>query len=92
MPPTIEEIEAQIANLQKTLNELKNPKLTVTRSFTGQYFAPYQERLYRRMESDGIPIWECFLDIKKEWTIVDKREADKLEKIFVKDCCSETKE
>lgn len=91
MPQTIEEIESQIAELQKTLNELKNPKLKITRRFTGQYFEPFQEKLYRRMESENIPIWECFSDSNKDWSIIDKVEADKLEKTYIKDCLCASK-
>jgi len=92
MSLTIEQIEEQIATLQQTLNELKNPKLEVARHFTGQYFAPYQGRLYRRMESDGVPIWETYLDIKKEWVLLETRESRELEKTYLKDCVSNTKE
>ena len=92
MSLTIEQIEEQIATLQQTLNELKNPKLEVARHFTGQYFAPYQGRLYRRMESDGVPIWETYLDIKKEWVLVQSQESRELEKTYLKDCVSDTKE
>jgi hypothetical protein len=86
MSLTIEQIEEQIANLQKTLETLKNPKLEVSRSFTGQYFAPYQGILYRRMESDGVPIWESYLDIKKEWVLTPSKELKQLEKIYQNDC------
>jgi hypothetical protein len=92
MSLTIEQIEEQIATLQQTLETLKNPKLQVSRSFTGQYFAPYQGLLYRRMESDGVPIWETYLDIKKEWVLVNSKELMKLEDIYQKDCVSDTKE
>jgi hypothetical protein len=92
MSLTIEQIEEQISNLQKTLDELKNPKLQVIRQFTGQYFAPYQGRQYRRMESEGIPIWECYLDIKKEWVLVETRENKQLEKIYLNDCVPEIEE
>ena len=86
MPLTIEQIEEQINNLQKTLETLKNPKMEVSRSFTGQYFAPYQGLLYRRMESDGVPIWESYLDIKKEWVLTPSKELKQLEKIYQNDC------
>jgi hypothetical protein len=43
------------------------------------------------MESSGIPIWECYLDIKKEWTQVDAREGSKLEKVYQQDCVVEDK-
>jgi hypothetical protein len=86
MSLTIEQIEDQIINLQKTLETLKNPKLEVSRSFTGQYFAPYQGILYRRMESDGVPIWESYLDIKKEWVLTPSKELKQLEKIYQNDC------
>ena len=92
MSLTIEQIEEQIATLQQTLETLKNPKLEVARHFTGQYFAPYQGRLYRRMESDGVPIWETYLDIKKEWVLTETRESRELEKTYLKDCVSNTKE
>jgi hypothetical protein len=92
MSLTIEQIEEQIANLQQTLETLKNPKLEVARHFTGQYFSPYQGRLFRRMESDGVPIWETYLDIKKEWVLVETRESRELEKTYLKDCVSNTKE
>jgi hypothetical protein len=92
MSLTIEQIEEQITNLQQTLEQLKNPKLEVSRNFSGQYFAPYQGRLYRRMESEGIPIWETYLDIKKEWVLLETRESRDLEKTYLKDCVSDTKE
>lgn len=83
---TAEQIEQQIANLQQTLDQLKNPKLEVSRNFTGQYFAPYQGRLYRRMESEGVPIWETYLEIKKDWVLLDAREMREFEKTYLKDC------
>jgi hypothetical protein len=92
MSLTIEQIEEQIATLQQTLEQLKNPKLEVARHFTGQYFAPYQGLLYRRMESDGVAIWESYLDIKKEWVIVSSQELRELEKKYQKECVSHTKE
>jgi hypothetical protein len=92
MSLTIEQIEEQIANLQQTLENLKNPKLQVSRHFSGQYFAPYQGRLYRRMESEDVPIWEIYLDIKKEWVLVEAKEHKQLEKIYQEDCISNTKE
>jgi hypothetical protein len=92
MSLTIEQIEEQIATLQQTLDELKNQKLKVSRNFTGQYFEPYQGRLFRRMESDGVPIWETYLDIKKEWTLLNSKEIKDLEKIYQKECVSNKKE
>jgi len=86
MTISIEQIEEQIATLQKTLDDLKNQKLKVSRHFSGQYFEPYQGKLYRRMESEGVPIWETYLDIKKEWVPIQKRESEKLEKIFSLEC------
>jgi hypothetical protein len=90
MSLTIEQIEEQIATLQQTLETLKNPKLEVARNFTGQYFAPYQGRQHRRMESGGIPIWETYLEIKKEWVVADKRESKTLEETYQQDCVTET--
>jgi hypothetical protein len=92
MSLTIEQIEEQIANLQQTLEQLKNPKLEVARNFSGQYFAPYQGRLYRRMESEGVPIWESYLDIKKEWVLVQSQESKQLEKTYLTDCVAEPEE
>jgi hypothetical protein len=90
MTLSIEQIEKQIVDLQKTLEQLKNPKLEITRQFTGQYFSPYQGRLYRRMESENIPIWETYLDIKKEWVSVETKETKELEKIYQQDCIVDT--
>ena len=92
MSLTIEQIEEQIATLQQTLETLKNPKLQVSRNFTGQYFSPYQGLLYRRMESDGVPIWEAYLDTKKVWVLIETQESRDLEKTYLKDCVSDTKE
>jgi hypothetical protein len=92
MTLTIEQIEQQIADLQKTLETLKNPKLKVSRNFTGQYFEPYQGRMYRRMESDGVPIWEIYLDLKQEWVLVPTKESRDLETTYLNDCVSNTKE
>jgi hypothetical protein len=89
MNPTIEQIEAQIAELQATLEKLKNPKLEICRHFVGQYFAPYNGILFRRMESDGVPIWETFVDIKKEWTLVSSKELRELEEIYCRDCITQ---
>jgi hypothetical protein len=86
MSLTIEEIQNQINTLQQTLDQLKNPKLEISRNFTGQYFAPYKGIFYRRMESEGVPIWETFLDIKKEWVAVTAKELKELENIFQTDC------
>lgn len=92
MSLTIQEIENQIAELQKTLEKLKNPKLEIFRNFTGQYFAPYKECQYRRMESNGIAIWESFLESKKEWVPLDKQQFKELEEIYVRDCIFATEE
>jgi len=92
MTLTIQQIEEQIINLQQTLETLKNPKLKVSRNFTGQYFEPYQGLLYRRMESDGVPIWESYLDIKKEWVLASSKQLRELEDIYQKDCITESKE
>ena len=92
MSLTIEQIEEQIANLQQTLHELKNQKLKVSREFTGQYFEPYQGRLYRRMESDDVPIWETYLDIKKEWVLLNSKELREFEEIYKRDCLSHKKQ
>jgi hypothetical protein len=92
MSLTIEQIEEQIATLQQTLEQLKNPKLEVSRNFSGQYFAPYQGKLYRRMISENVSIWETYLDIKKEWVLVPQKEMMEMEKLYQQDCVSNTKE
>jgi hypothetical protein len=38
------------------------------------------------MESEGIPIWETYLDIKKEWVLVESKEHKQLEKTYQQDC------
>jgi hypothetical protein len=86
MTLTIEQIEQQIADLQATLEKLKNPKMEVCRHFIGQYFAPYNGILYRRMESDGVAIWETFLELKQEWVPIEPRETKLLEETYCKDC------
>lgn len=83
MSLTIEQIEQQIANLQQTLEALKNPKLEVTRQFTGQYFSLYQGKQLRRMESEGVPIWECFLDT---WVKLDTQQSEDLEMMYLEYC------
>lgn len=92
MTLSIEQIEQQIADLQKTLEQLKNPKLEVSRQFTGQYFAPYQGKSLRRMESDGVPIWEAYVDIKKEWVLLSAKELKDLENTYQQDCLATEKE
>jgi hypothetical protein len=44
------------------------------------------------MESDGVPIWETYLDIKKEWVLTTSKELRELEKIYQTDCVTDTKE
>lgn len=92
MTLSIEQLEQQIAEMQKTLDELKNQKLKVSRHFSGQYFEPYQNILYRRMESDGVPIWESYLGIKKEWVLLPSKELSQLEDIYQKECVVTQKE
>jgi hypothetical protein len=90
MSLTIEQIEEQIATLQQTLDELKNQKLKVSRHFSGQYFDSYQGRLYRRMVSENVPIWETYLDIKKEWILLETRESKEMESMYNRDCIIES--
>lgn len=88
MELSIEQLEQRIEMMQKTLSELKTNKLEVVREFTGQYFAPYQGKSFRRMESDGIPIWEFYIEHKKEWIMLDSNERSKLEHIYQKNYVS----
>jgi hypothetical protein len=92
MSLTIEQIEELIASLQQTLDNLKNQKLKVSRNFSGKYFEPYHGRLYRRMESEGVPIWETYLEIKKEWVILETKGSQELEKVYSNSHVSESKE
>jgi hypothetical protein len=92
MTLTIEQIEEQIANLQQTLEQLKNPKLEVSRHFSGQYFAPYQGKLYRRMISENVSIWETYLDIKKEWVLIKQKEMAEMERLYQQDCADDEEE
>ena len=92
MPLTIEQIQEQITNLQKTLEELKNQKLEISRNFTGYYFKVYEGKHYRRMESEGVPIWEIFLNIKAEWKALDEKHSIQIENIFIRDCLPKTEE
>ena len=92
MPLTIEEIQNQISSLQKTLDELKSPKMEISRNFTGQYLKPHQGNHYRRMESDYIPIWEIFLSTNSEWKVLGEKQSEELENIFVRDCVTDTEE
>jgi hypothetical protein len=89
MSLTIEQIEEQIATLQQTLEELKNQKLKVSRHFAGQYFEPYQGKIYRRMISENVPIWETYLDIKKEWIALSEKELKEMEVLYRRDCVVE---
>lgn len=82
MSLTIEQIEQQIQNLQDALTQLKAQKLEVSRSFTGQYFHPYNGKQYRRMESDGVSIWEIF-DGRDQWILLTKNQSDDLERLFL---------
>jgi hypothetical protein len=91
MSLTIEEIQNQINTLQQTLDQLKNPKLEISRHFTGQYFAPYKGVFYRRMESEGVPIWETFLEPSERWVAVTAKELKELENIFQSDCITKEK-
>ena len=92
MTLTIEQIEEQIANLQQTLEQLKNPKLEVSRHFSGQYFAPYQGKLYRRMISENVSIWETYLDIKKELVLIKQKEMAEMERLYQQDCADDEEE
>lgn len=86
MIPDIKEIEKQISTLQHKLDLLKKPKLEVTRQFTGEYFNVYEGKHYRRMESDGIPIWEYFWVLKNDWVLLEQEESKILEEVYKRDC------
>ena len=86
MTLSIEQIENQISELQQTLDKLKNAKLEIARQFSGHYFQPYNGILYRRMESEGVPIWESYLDLKKEWVVLNKKQSKDMEQSYLNDC------
>lgn len=83
---TLEELKRQLADLQKVVDSMKEPRLEVSRHFTGDYFKPYNGKQYRRMESDNIPIWEYFWDIKRDWVPLERIEAESMEEIYINDC------
>lgn len=90
MSVTLEQIQKQLAELQKIVDSMKEPKLEVSRQFTGEYFKPYGGKQYRRMESDNIPIWEYFWDAKRDWVPLEKSETEELEETYIRDCfCKE---
>lgn len=86
MELTIEQIQEQISNLQKLVDDMKSPKLEIGRFFTGQYFKPYRNIQYRRMESEGISIWEYYNTTKREWIVLPKTEVKELEALYNRDC------
>jgi hypothetical protein len=86
MSVTIEEVQKQIEELQKIVNSMKEPRMEISRNFTGEYFKPYRGKQYRRMESDGIPIWEYFWDVKRDWVMLENQEVEELEEIYIRDC------
>jgi hypothetical protein len=43
------------------------------------------------MESDGVPIWELFMDLKKEWVLVNAKELRELEQKYQNDCVANKK-
>ena len=90
MTVTIEEIKKQLSELQKIVDSMKEPKMEVSRHFTGEYFKQYNGKQYRRMESDNIAIWEYFWEVKRDWVPLEKLEAEEMEETYIKDCfCSE---
>jgi hypothetical protein len=38
------------------------------------------------MESDGVPIWEVYLDTKGEWTLLPSKELRELEGEYQNEC------
>ncbi len=66
--------------------KLKKPKLSVTRTYTGEYFDLYEDNKYRRLLSEGIPIWEQYFSVHDKWIPVDTSGTARLEEIYTKDC------
>lgn len=91
MSLTIQQIEEQISKLQENLNNLKNEKLKISRKFTGQYFEPYCGKIYRRMESNKISIWETYIQTKNEWILMESKESKEMEKLYQQYCVSTKK-
>jgi len=82
----IEAIQNQILELQTQLVELKKPKLSVIRTYTGEYFDLYEDNQYRRLVSEGIPIWEQHFSVHDKWIPVDNSGTAHLEEVYAKDC------
>lgn len=90
MSVSIEEIKKQLAELQQIVESMKEPKIEVSRSFTGEYFKPYNGNQYRRMESENIPVWEYFWDVKRDWVPLERIESESMEELYIRDCiCKE---
>jgi hypothetical protein len=83
---TLEQVQRQLVELQKIVDSMKEPRLEVSRHFTGEYFKSYNGKQYRRMESQNIPIWEYFWDIKRDWVPLEKLESENMEEIYIRDC------
>jgi hypothetical protein len=83
---TLDEVKKQLSELQKIVDSMKEPRMEVSRHFTGEYFKPHRGKQYRRMESDNIPIWEYFWDIKRDWVPLEKTESEEMEELYIRDC------
>lgn len=86
MSVTLDQIKQQLVELQKVVDSMKEPRLEVSRRFTGDYFKAYNGKQYRRMESENIPIWEYFWDVKRDWVPLERPEAENMEEIYIRDC------
>jgi regulator of replication initiation timing len=78
----IKALEDQLKELQSQLDNLKNNKLEVVRSYTGEIFSPYEGNQYRRLLSDDIPIWEQFNSSENTWILMSEDKSDYMESIY----------
>lgn len=83
MSATLNQVKKQLAELQKIVDAMSEIKMEVSRQFTGQYIKPYNGKQYRRMESEGVSIWECFSETDGWVTLENPKE---LEEVYTRDC------
>jgi hypothetical protein len=81
----IKALEDQLKELQSQLDNLKNNKLEVVRSYTGEIFSPYEGNQYRRLLSEDIPIWEQFNPSENTWDLMPEEKSDYMESIYKKE-------
>lgn len=81
----IKALEDQLKELQSQLDNLKNNKLEVVRSYTGEIFSPYEGNQYRRLVSNDVPIWEQFNQSENTWDLLSEEKSDYMESLYQKE-------